>query len=92
MVLVLAAGVGVASIDAARRFEFTSSVMTRGMGTPDNPTGEENRRATANVSYLFGLLVGTATGVAGVIAARLAWGLWRNPVSGTRTSGSARRT
>ncbi len=68
---------GVVLTDAARRFEFASSVMTRGYGTPDNPTREESRRATENVFYLYGLVVGTVTGAAGLIVVRLAWGLWR---------------
>lgn len=63
VVVLLAVGVCVVAIDAIRRCE-TLNTFTRGMGTPDNPTPVENRRAETNLWYLMGLAVGTASGAA----------------------------
>jgi len=76
--LTLTACVVCVAVDAALRATDIGSTLTRGMGTPDNPSLWEERAAERNMVYLLGLTVGLASGVGVVVAAGLGWHLLRS--------------
>lgn len=74
--LALTAGVGYVTVDATQRVT-TLGTFTQGMGTLDNPSREAVWVAEWNLVYLFGLAIGSVSGIGSMVVAGLGWHLLR---------------
>jgi hypothetical protein len=76
LAIALSAAVVCVAVDVVERIG-TLEALSRGYGTPDNPTPAESKLAGANVILLMGFALGLGTGVSACVAAALWWRLLR---------------
>ncbi len=73
--VLLIGGIVYIAIDAVNRANSTLRTLTQGIGTPDNPTRQEERAAELNLFYLLGLAVGITAGLGLSASICLSWKL-----------------